>query len=67
LTDLSREKLAVALVVICATLIAIATLYALITVVFAEINPVAAVAAISVAIVGFAWFKKEASFNKKQN
>ena len=64
---MSREKLAVALVVICATLIAIATLYALITVVFAEINPVAAVEAISVAIVGLAWFKKETSFNKQQN
>jgi hypothetical protein len=61
--DLSREKLAVALVVICATLIAVATLYALITIVFAEINPVAAIAAISVAVAGLAWFKKT-SFNK---
>jgi len=64
---LSREKLAVVLVVICAALIAIAMLHALITVVFAEINPVAAVAAISVAIVGLAWFKKETSFNKQHN
>jgi hypothetical protein len=62
LTDLSREKLAIALVVICAALIAIATLYALITVVFAEINPVAALAAITVAVAGFAWFRK-ASFS----
>jgi hypothetical protein len=38
-------------------------LYALITTVFAEINPVAAVAAISVGIVGIAWFRKT-SFNK---
>jgi len=60
---LSREKLAVALVVICATLIAIATLYALITIVFAEINPVAAIAAISVAVAGLVWFKKT-SLNK---
>lgn len=60
---MSREKLAVALVVICATLIAVATLYALITIVFAEINPVAAIAAISVAVAGLAWFKKT-SFNK---
>jgi len=63
LTDLSREKLAVALVAICAALIGIATLYALVTVVFAELNPVAAVAAVSVAVVGLAWFRK-ASFNK---
>ena len=61
--DLSREKLAVALVVICATLIAITTLYALITIVFAEINPVAAIAAISVAVAGLVWLKKT-SLNK---
>jgi hypothetical protein len=58
LKDLSRQKLAAALLVICAALIAIATLYALITVVFAELNPVAAIAAISVAVAGLAWFKK---------
>jgi hypothetical protein len=63
LEDLSREKLAVALVVICASLIAITMLYVLITVVFAELNPVATVAAISVAVAGLAWFKKT-SFNK---
>jgi hypothetical protein len=63
LKDLSREKLAVALVMICAVLIATATLYALNTVVFAELNPVAAIAAISVAVAGLAWFKKT-SFNK---
>jgi hypothetical protein len=63
LKDLSREKLAVALVVICASLIAIATLYALITVVFTELNPVAAAAAVTVAVAGLAWFKKT-SFNK---
>jgi hypothetical protein len=50
LRDLSREKLAATLLVICVTLIAIATLYALITIVFAEINPVA--------VAGLAWFKK---------
>ena len=64
---MSREKFAVALVVICAALIAIATFYVLITVVFAEINPVAAVAAISVAFFGLAWFKKDASLNKPQS
>jgi hypothetical protein len=58
LRDLSREKLAATLLVICVTLIAIATLYALITIVFAEINPVAAIAAIGVAVAGLAWFKK---------
>jgi hypothetical protein len=58
LRDLSREKLAATLLVICVTLIAIATLYALITIVFVEINPVAAIAAISVAVAGLAWFKK---------
>jgi hypothetical protein len=64
LTDLSRGKLAIALIIICAALIAIATLYALITVVFAEINPVAAAAAITVAVAGFAWFRKEVRFSK---
>ena len=64
---MSREKLIVALVIICAALIAIATLYVLITVVFSEINPVAAAAAISVAIFGLAWFKKEASLNNPQS
>jgi hypothetical protein len=63
---LSKKKLAVALVVTCAVLIAIATLYVLITVVFAEINPLTAVAAISIAIFGLAWFKKEAGLNKPQ-
>jgi hypothetical protein len=63
LKDLSKEKLAVALVVICAALIAVATIYAFITVVFAEINPVAAVAAVSVAVAGLVWFKKT-SLNK---
>ena len=60
---MSREKLAVALVIICAALIAAATLHALLTVVFVEINPVAAIAAITVAVAGFAWFRKT-SFNK---
>ena len=55
---MSREKLAATLLVICVTLIAIATLYALITIVFVEINPVAAIAAISVAVAGLAWFRK---------
>jgi hypothetical protein len=64
MTDLSKEKLAIALVVICAAVIAIATLYALITIVFAEINPVAVVAAIIVAVAGFVWFRKEARFHK---
>ena len=55
---MSREKLAATLLVICVMLIAIATLYALITIVFVEINPVAAIAAISVAVAGLAWFRK---------
>ena len=55
---MSREKIAAALLVFCVSLIAIATFYALITIVFAEINPVAAVAAITVAVAGLAWFKK---------
>ena len=55
---MSREKIAAALLVFCVSLIAIATFYALITIVFAEINPVAAIAAITVAVAGLAWFKK---------
>jgi len=38
---------------------AITLFYALVTVVFAEVNPVAVVAAISVAVAGIAWFRKE--------
>jgi hypothetical protein len=62
-TDLKRKKLAIALGVICGTLMAITVLYALITAAFVEVNPVAAVAAISVAVAGIAWFRK-ASFHK---
>lgn len=60
---MSGRKLAVALVVICAALVAITVLYALVTVAFTEVNPVAAAAAISVAVAGIAWFRK-ASFHK---
>ncbi len=57
------KKLAIALVIICATLIVITALYPLITAALAEVNPVAAVAAISVGVAGIAWFGKT-SFNK---
>ena len=60
---MNRTNVVIMLGVICATIVAITTLYALITTVFVEINPVAAVAAISVGIAGIAWFRK-ASFNK---
>jgi len=49
--------------VVCAALMAITALYLLITAAFAEVNPVAAAAAISVAVAGIAWFRK-ASFHK---
>ncbi len=62
LTGLSGRQLAVALVVVCAALVAM-MLYALITVAFTEVNPIAAGAAISVAVAGIAWFRK-ASFHK---
>jgi hypothetical protein len=60
---LSRRKLAIALGAICAASMAITALYALITAAFAEVNPVAAAAAISVAVAGIAWLKKTASFH----
>ena len=41
-----------------AVLITIAALYTLVTVTFAEVNPAAVVAAISVAVAGIVWFKK---------
>jgi hypothetical protein len=63
LTALSRRKLAITIGVICAALMAIATLYALTAAAFAEVNPVAAIAAISVAVAGIAWFRKT-SFHK---
>jgi hypothetical protein len=64
LKDLSRRKLVIALGVVCAALMAIAALYALITTAFAEVNPAAAAAAISVAVAGIAWFRKTANFHK---
>jgi len=60
---LNRKKLAIALVVICVALVAITALYPLITSAFEEINPVAAVVAISIGVAGIAWFRK-ASFHK---
>jgi hypothetical protein len=60
---LNRRKLALSLMVICAALMAITALYPLIMAAFAEVNPVAAAAAISVAVAGIAWFRK-ASFHK---
>jgi hypothetical protein len=44
-------------------LVAITAFYAVITVAFTEVNPVAAVAAMSVEVAGIAWFRK-ASFHK---
>jgi hypothetical protein len=64
LKNLNRRKLVIALGVVCAALMAIAALYALITAAFVEVNPVAVAAAISVAVAGIAWFKKTASFHK---
>jgi hypothetical protein len=52
------------LVNICVALIVITTLYALITVFFTEINQVATVVVITVAIAGLIWFRREVSFNK---
>ena len=60
---MNRMKLTIALVVICAALMVITALYPLITAALAEVNPVAAVAAISVGVAGIAWFGK-ASFHK---
>jgi hypothetical protein len=67
LKNLSIEKLAAALLVIFAALIAIAALYALIAAILAEINPVAAVATISVAVAGLAWVKKTSFTSKIMN
>jgi hypothetical protein len=60
---LNKRKLVFSLMVVCAALMAITALYPLITAAFAEVNPVAAAAAISVAVAGIAWFRK-ASFHK---
>lgn len=61
---MSGKKIAIVLGIICVALIAITGLYMLITGAFVEVNPVAAVAAISVAFAGMAWFRKEARFHK---
>jgi len=57
------KKLAIALVIICVTLIMMTALYPLITAALAEVNPVAAIAAISVGVAGIVWFGKT-SFSK---
>jgi hypothetical protein len=43
-------------------LMAITALYVLFTSAFAQVNPAAAAAAISVAVAGIAWFRKANSF-----
>ncbi len=56
--ELSRWRLALSLGAFLAVVVTIATLYKWVTVVFAEINPVAVVAAVGVAVAGFVWFRK---------
>jgi hypothetical protein len=58
----SRRNLALALGIACAALMAITALYVLVTSAFAQVNPAAAAAAISVAVAGIAWFRKANSF-----
>jgi hypothetical protein len=41
-----------------AVVMTIAALYTFITVVFAEVNPIAVLAAVSVALAGLVWFKR---------
>jgi len=57
------KKLAIALVVVCAILIVMTAIYPLILAALMEVNPVAAVAAVSVGVAGIAWFGKT-SFHK---
>ena len=57
---MNGEKLAIGLGLDFAVLITIATLYALILGTFANVNLVGAMAALSVAVGGIAWFKKTA-------
>ncbi len=62
---MSRRNLALALGITCAVLMALTAFYVLITTAFAQINPAAAAAAISVAIVGIALFRKESILHKQ--
>jgi hypothetical protein len=55
---LNHRNFAIGIGVIFAVLMMVAAFYALITVVFVEVNPIAVVAAISVAFAGIVWFKK---------
>jgi hypothetical protein len=55
---MEEKKLAIALFVVCAILIVMTALHPLIMVALAEVNPVAAVAAIGVGVAGIAWFGK---------
>ena len=55
---MNRWHLAVGVGVFFAVVMTIAALYTLITVVFAEVNPIAVLAAVSVALAGLVWFKR---------
>lgn len=59
---MSRRNLAIALGIACAVLMALTAFYVLVTSAFAQVNPAAAAAAISVAVAGIAWFRKTNSF-----
>ncbi len=55
---LNAKNLAIGIVIIFSVLMTAVTLYNWITAVFAKINPIAVVAAVGVAVAGFAWFKR---------
>jgi hypothetical protein len=61
---LISRKIAIGLGMFFAALITIITVYALIMGAFANINPVGAVAAVSIAVAGIAWFKKTVESHK---
>jgi hypothetical protein len=55
---LGRRNLVLGLGLVFAALIMITVFYMLATVIFVEVNPVALVAAVSVAFGGVVWFRK---------
>lgn len=61
---MNGRKLAIGLGMVFAALITIAAFYAVIMEVFAKVNLVGAVAAVSVAVAGIVWFRKTVGSHK---
>jgi hypothetical protein len=58
---LSHKKLAISSIVVSVSLLAVVVFLATCSSALQAINPIAALTAVAVAVIGFAWFKKSSS------